>query len=250
MRADGDLSVALRRCLSLGGQIHSRALRDWATLELKGYLDDENELPTYRRVVAPLMVDGSDPAKIVRGQQISSGQLPDFVQEQVSENLEVRQSVGELEDLIRTTRADGDTVVKLSPPDSADIVRLMNIEMAKNYSAIHRLYWQVHISVLAGVLDSVRVKLVELVAELRAGQDNSDDLDGDRADAAVNFVINGHGARVNYQPITAADRSAVATSTTLDEHTGSSGWGWKTWSLLVGIATLVALGLTILMLRG
>jgi len=249
VRADGDLTVALRRCLSLGGQIRSTALRDWANLELKGYNNYEQDLPDYRQVIAPLMIDGADIVKSVTGQQISSNQLPDVVREYVTETLDVRQGVGELDDLIRTTRADGGLVVNLSPPGSADIVRIMNVEMGKNYSEISRLYWQVHVSVLVGVLDSIRVKLVELVAEIRAGQDESESLDGERANDAVNFVISGDGNRVNYQPVQTTGGSTVSTNTSLDDHADSKGWGWKAWSLLIGVATLLALGLTIFMLK-
>ncbi len=39
-----------------------------------------------------------------------------------------------------------------------------------DYLAIHRVYKTTHVSELAGIIDGVRVRLVELVAELRAGR--------------------------------------------------------------------------------
>ena len=53
---DGDISKALRLCLSLGGKTGSTDLRGWASLELNGYRGQD--VPEYRRIVAPLQVDG------------------------------------------------------------------------------------------------------------------------------------------------------------------------------------------------
>jgi AbiTii len=50
------VATALRKCIVLGGQSGSEALRDWATRELQGY-EAEADLPPYRVVLAPLMVD-------------------------------------------------------------------------------------------------------------------------------------------------------------------------------------------------
>lgn len=48
----------LRKVIALGGQSGSEELRDWATRELRGY-GPGDELPEYRKVAAPLHVDGN-----------------------------------------------------------------------------------------------------------------------------------------------------------------------------------------------
>lgn len=51
------LTRVLRKCVVLGGKSGSERLRDWATRELDGYYD-EDELPGYRIIHAPLVMDG------------------------------------------------------------------------------------------------------------------------------------------------------------------------------------------------
>ena len=74
---DGDISKALRLCLSLGGKTGSTDLSGWASLELNGYRGQD--VPEYRRIVAPLQVDGMTMSHHVKGQTISTYDLPDFV---------------------------------------------------------------------------------------------------------------------------------------------------------------------------
>ena len=51
------LADLLRKCIMLGGRSGSQELRDWAGKELRGY-DPDDELPPYRVVSAPIMLDG------------------------------------------------------------------------------------------------------------------------------------------------------------------------------------------------
>lgn len=81
------LSAALRRCMLLGSRTGSSQLREWATLELKGY-PVRGEVPEYRVVHAGLHIDGVVPGGIVKGQPIGARWLPDFVAEHISERLE------------------------------------------------------------------------------------------------------------------------------------------------------------------
>src|SRR6266487_3176207 len=89
------LGTALRKCMLMGSRTGSSQLREWATLELKGY-PIRGEVPEYRVVHAGLHIDGVTSGGIIKGQPIGSSWLPDFVAEHVSERLELTQAVYEL----------------------------------------------------------------------------------------------------------------------------------------------------------
>ena len=57
---DANVPIAnvLRKCAVLGAKLKHNELRDWALQELNGY-KDENDLPEYRKVMAPLSVASS-----------------------------------------------------------------------------------------------------------------------------------------------------------------------------------------------
>src|ERR1017187_7697787 len=152
----------LQKCILLGGKAGSERLRDWARQELKGY-HEVDLVPEYRRVVAPLCIDGATFGGLITGQQISSMSLPEFAREYVTEDLALTNALGELEGI---SRGPEDTV-RLQPPDAQELVVLWNHQ---NSSAdrITRLYWQVSRSTIAGVITGVRTALAELVAELLA----------------------------------------------------------------------------------
>lgn len=90
-------------CLALGGRAGSTELRSWAQQELQGYAGDAS-LPDYRRVPAPLRIDGVQGNQmmgdaIIRGQRISPRDLPDPMADHLDEEVELRQPIGEIEQL-------------------------------------------------------------------------------------------------------------------------------------------------------
>ncbi|HEY0464614.1 MAG TPA: hypothetical protein VGC79_10410, partial [Polyangiaceae bacterium] len=162
--ADGDVAVALRKCLVLGAKLRSPELSDWATQELRGYEDAEN-VPSYRIVHARLTLDGADPAKMVRGQEISPSQLPDFARDAIAEQLDMTQPIGKIEDTIRDIRrkSGDDGTVAYSVPGGSDLVAYMNDEarQAGSYTTIQRIYKTTHVTELVGIIEQVRVRLTE-----------------------------------------------------------------------------------------
>ncbi|MFC9673780.1 hypothetical protein [Streptomyces sp. NPDC056949] len=52
------LAPILRQVIALGGHAHSEPLRTWALRELQGYESTDVPIPDYRRVSAPLVMDG------------------------------------------------------------------------------------------------------------------------------------------------------------------------------------------------
>lgn len=228
---------ALRACIALGGRAGSTELRDWAHRELNGYVGDV-ELPEYRRIAAPLRIDAVQGnhfvgGSIITGQRISPRELPDVVADKIGEEVELRQGIGEIEQLGQ--RSDQEQV-RLSPPMGADIVRMMNSEMQEPLAAINELYWAVSRTALVGVVDQVRTTLVALVAEIRAGLPDDDGIPSSAlADHAVQVVVHGDKNRVVTTTAHASD-SGRSTATTSDD-TATSPLKRAAW-WLVGLATV------------
>ena len=88
------LTTTLRKCIALGAQARNDELRDWASKELNGYHDD---LPDYRTIYVPLMIDAVTATHQVRGQQISPMILPDFARDVITEEMPLVQGVGDLQ---------------------------------------------------------------------------------------------------------------------------------------------------------
>jgi hypothetical protein len=123
------LATALHKCLMLAGKSHSEALRDWATRELKGYGKDD-EVPDYRVIRAPLLIDGLSGNMHVSNQRFH---VPDWMLEFVSETLPLRDGVGGLEALLKLDE------IKLGPPGATVLVEGMNRNATNPYQHIERL---------------------------------------------------------------------------------------------------------------
>lgn len=198
------LSDTLRKVVALGGVVGSKELREWASLELRGYVNRSAELPPYRKVPATLEVNGFNGSMQVQGFRISPRDLPSFAQARVGEEVPLNSSVREIEEMARHAHAQ-EGHIALSPPMAQDLARIMNSEGRAPIRMITELYWTVSAAALTGVVDQVRTSLVELVAEMRANTPDSGELPtGETADRAVNVAVYGNNARVN---ITAASAS-------------------------------------------
>jgi hypothetical protein len=172
----------------LGGRSGSEALTDWATRELEGYLGYEGELPHYRVIYAPLMVDGATMTGMVQHQQIPQASIPEFAREYVTERVELRHGAGELEALL----LQDDT--RLMPHGASDVARLTKLEGPPGQHIIS-LYWSVAPGAIRGVLDQIRMATTKLVAELRRTMPAEQDVPTrEQADRAVVFIITGERA--------------------------------------------------------
>jgi len=237
LAADADLAPALRACVLLGGRAGSVDLRDWASRELRGYEGvDASDLPSYRTVGAGIYIDGVTFHARIAGERISPNQLPDAMAEKVDERIEIRHALGELEDIVRTRRNKEEEFIRMSLPMGRDIARLMTYEMGDETRAVQDVYWNVHVSTLTGVVDAVRTALTELVAELRAGMPDTDEIpSAELASQAVQVAVTGHRPRVTVQ----APQSEGGGTSTATLHEPREGRGWKFWAAITGAASLV-----------
>lgn len=206
-----DLVGLLRRCITLGGIIGSESLREWASRELTGY-GDGVELPDYRTAAAPLMLDAHVPGGRITGQQVPYTLIPDFARDDLGDNIDFRQPISEIAEMVESARRRGETTVKLGVPLGSGVVALMNDELRRGAQpqVIERIYWDVSLVPLARILDAVRTTLVTLIAEMRAGTPAGGTLPTrEVTEQAVGIAIHGKGHRIVIQQDSAGATAAI-----------------------------------------
>ncbi|MFD7431226.1 hypothetical protein ACFV6Z_29875 [Streptomyces sp. NPDC059818] len=239
------LASALRQCLLLAGYAHHEELRAWALKELEGY-PAADELPSYRKVAAPLEAEFVVhlPGYINQGntQRISVRLLPQSARERgMGESAPIRHGVRELEALI----AISDRTVHLSPPGSAEYALEMTRQQhqsGQEFTDVTSLYWAVAKPSIEGVLDHVRTRLTQFVAEVRAampaGQQNPDPNQIDSAAQQAFNITGGDNSSFNIvAPTAKADRGGTA-SANINEPAPATPQPW--WHRTSVIWTAVA----------
>lgn len=152
----------LRKCLILGADTGSDALRDWARLELNGYGDDD-DVPTYRRLPNPtIMYDSMSGNTWMTNGTIDALQLPAEAREDMPDHLACKQPIEELEELAKRESV------------SMRTGHLSYSEMVWNsklgpFQQVMNLRYTMTGSVFTGLVGQVRTKLVDIVADLTAG---------------------------------------------------------------------------------
>ena len=230
------LADTLRLCVALGGRAGSADLRDWARRELDGYGADD-DLPDYRVVTVPILIDGSTFHAIITGQQMAPSDIPDFAREEISGELGLRMGVAAVEQMARKPEGS-----QLQHPGMADLVKYMNAT-SEGSGTIHRMYWSLQPTAALTVVDSIRTSLVSLVAELRAaGVTGADTVNAAVAEQAVNVVI--HNAPRGNVTVNSAVSTGSGDPTAVHVPAGAKphvpGWVRGPWGFAVGAATIVA----------
>lgn len=187
------IASVLRNLIVLGGQAGSAELRGWASKELRGYSNDE-VLPGYRVLPAPIQIDGVVGNGMVKHQTISVTDFPDFVREEIQERVPIRFGVGEIQSAIDAHRDE--RTVQLQVPGASVLAQI--IDHGNPYQHTTAVYWAVSVSALEGLLDQIKTRLAELIGELRSMTSPQQEIPtASQATNAVNLVINGKGSRVN-----------------------------------------------------
>lgn len=232
------VATALRKCIVLGGKSGSENLRDWATRELQGYHGvEQDRLPDYRIIAAPLMMDAVKVNAQITGQQFSPSVLPEGVRDHIKEEVPLREGVGQIEALLKQSQ------IKLSPSGASDIVRLMNHEVGDPSQQIVSIYWSVAHSAVEGALDQVRTSLTQLVAELRANMPAGDELPSpEAANNAVTLVMTGKRARANITSAQASGGGTTSTATSQPQQEDSGFWtrSRRVIATVAGVAGVVS----------
>lgn len=233
----------LREVIALGGRAGSQELMDWARLELSGYGRDD-PLPAYRRALAPLQIDGMTPTAQIKHQTLAPVDLPDFAQGYVSNDLELRMPISQIEHLARG-KPPGE-VVRLAPPGADDLVSFMN--RVGNWSGqVERLYWAVSPVVLIGAIEGVRTTLVSLTAQMEAVTPPTAILPSPEGTAAsVALAVYGDRSRIKNVTIYNAGADMSITKT-VDEPTP---WWRHWWAIVGGLIALASAGLALMQVQG
>lgn len=176
------LAGLLRKCLLLGAETGSDALRDWARYELNGY-GDGVDVPEYRRLPSPpIKMDSTSGYTWMQGQMVDRIQVPSDAREYIPEWLALRQPIDELEKLA------GSSSLTFSSSGLAAAQSIWNGQLEMGQQIVGMSY-AVSGSVIAGIVGQIRTQLVDLVAELSADTPLSELPGRDQVDAAVSQRI-------------------------------------------------------------
>lgn len=156
------LAGLLRKCLILGADTGSDALRDWARSELNGY-GDNDEVPSYRRLPNPTITyDSISGNTWMTNGTIDALQLPAEAREDMPDHLACRQPIEELEQL--ATKKS----VSMRTGHLAYSETVWNSKLGP-FQQVMNLRYSTTGSVFTGLVGQVRTKLVDVVADLTAG---------------------------------------------------------------------------------
>ena len=127
----------------------------------------------------------------------------------------------------------------------------MTHQFGDPHQSVQRVYWNVSPTAIFGVVDQVRTKLVELVAQIRSDTGSVDDPSRDVVENAVNVVIHGKRSRVT---VHAAQASGHASATVNPPTADDSPPWWRTtkaiWAFIVGAAGIAAAVFAYLQING
>lgn len=237
------ISKVLREVIVLGGRSGSQELIDWAMRELNGY-GKEDKLPPYRHATAPLQIDGATMTAHIRQQTLAPFDLPDFAQDYISNELELRMAISTVEHLVERT-APGE-VVKLSPPGADNLVSLMN-RQGSWQGHIERLYWCVSPVVFVELVEGVRTALVSFTAQLEAVTGPDGRVPSSAAtDNSVAVAIYGDRSRIKNLTVYSAGGD-ISFDTAPGERVP---WWRRWWSITLAAVTLASAGLALMQVQG
>lgn len=194
-------------------------MKQWALNELEGYGGKPAAtVPDYRRPHAPIQADSHSLTWQRHGKTISALHLPEITRGEINEEVAITFGVGQLQNLIDHTPPG--QAIHLSLPGAAELRTLMSAMDRYRIRAIviDDLYWAVSPSVLHDILDQVRTRLTQFVAELRstmsdgAGTPTPDQVH--RAVQNINITTGDHSPVTLSAPFAHADNGAAASAAT------------------------------------
>jgi len=160
------LTVLLRQCIVLGYELKNDRLKAWANHELNGYGDSE-EMPGYRIVNAPAVGTFS------AGYYFPTVKrpIPSFAMEKehrsAAETVRLTEPVSSYEDIFNT---EGNT---LGFPWDSNLIHYYQSRFIERHALINAVQ-ELPKSAIAGLLDTIRTRVLNMALELKAEIGESD----------------------------------------------------------------------------
>ena len=173
-------------------------------------------------------------------------ELPDFAREVITNDLDLRMGVGEIEQLAR--RCPPGDVVKLQPPGAADLVAFMNAQQNLN-GHLQALYWGVSPVALDGVVEQVRTALTVMIAQINASlPDGTDTPPAEVATNAITFAVTGKRNKISF----AAPQGGgtVTTASPGQDEQGPRQWVRIAGAVLLGLVAIAGLIFALMLVQG
>ena len=170
-------------------------------------------------------------------------ELPDFAQDAISNDLEMRQGIKAIEGLVRNCKPG--EVVMLSPHMSQQLVQYMNARQQWS-GHIARIYWGVSPTALESIADQVRTRTIALVAEITANMpDGAITPSADVATNAVTLAVTGKRNKINV----ATHQSGGPMTTPVPDETPRR-WVRIAAGVVIGLVTIAGVFFALMQAQG
>lgn len=206
------LANILRQVLILGGHVSSQPLRAWAQRELKGYGGAAAEIPDYRKLPAQLKIDITNGPRNW-AQEIEPYNLPKEAREHITGQVELPWGAAEIQAMANAK----DEHIRLAMPGMSYTAQLMTQEWQRSegpFVSVDSVFWSVSRAAITGVLDQIRTRLTEFVAEVRAsmspGSEEPTIEQIREAVSSINIRVGDNSPVTVTAPVAVANQEAVA----------------------------------------
>ncbi len=161
------ITTLLRKCIILAHQLKNDRLKIWANDELNGYNSKDN-LPKYRIIPAAATGLFVGPGWAQTQQGIPSAALKEE-HRMLAEVVYIAQPVSALEDSIKVGKSYG-----LKFPWNANLVAHYQENLMSGWQ-LHSAYQSVPKAVIAGILDTVRTRVLNMALEIQSDVGEQDE---------------------------------------------------------------------------
>jgi len=167
---DKSVSALLRKCLVLAHNLDSDLLEDWVRYELNGYPTDV-EVPAYRRLLMIFKVSGANPAYQINNAPVATAAVVSVSKIDDIHYLKYRHAIG-------TINAQELKDAELMHVDMMNFAHLLPGKVTERSYSIHAFWGEISASMVLGIVDAVRNRVLEFVLALSKKYPNAGEIGG------------------------------------------------------------------------
>ena len=130
---------------------------------MNGYAE-EGEVPPYRRIPAAIVIDQIVGSRWATGLVISPSVLPEFAREMFASGPVIYAGIGAVEEMAKSAGKDG---FRMTHAYATDVAAAMDRDSGNPFQQTHALYWKISRSSLVEIVEQVKTRLAQMVAEIR-----------------------------------------------------------------------------------